>query len=126
MSAEPSMSKMKMRLFLEALECSSVVRVVFRSRFSGLVLPPKLQDNEIVTLDYGLNLPIQIADLAIDERGISATLSFNGAPHLTLVLWGAVLTIMTEDVCASWRTDDVPAGPAELPPAAGGRRLRAV
>ena len=44
-------------------------------------------------LEYGLNTPVLIPDLRTDDKGISATLSFNQAPCLTFVPWEAVFVI---------------------------------
>lgn len=43
-----------------------------------------------LTLEYGLNMPNPISDLALEEKGIRATLSFNRTPILTFVPWRSI------------------------------------
>jgi hypothetical protein len=44
-------------------------------------------------LSYGLDMPTPIPDLVVDERGISATLSFSRTPCETFVPWEAVVGV---------------------------------
>ncbi len=50
-----------------------------------------------LALDLGLNLPVPIADLVIDDRGWRATLSFNRRPCWCDVPWSAVFALSTTD-----------------------------
>lgn len=43
-----------------------------------------------VRLNIGLNTPVPIPDLCVDEEGISCTLSFNRVPHFVVMPWAAV------------------------------------
>jgi len=48
---------------------------------------------EITTFEYGLDLPVPIADLEITDAGIKATLSFSRVPCHTFVPWEAIVGI---------------------------------
>jgi hypothetical protein len=56
-------------------------------------VPAHLRNSPHVALEYGLNMPIPIRDLKIDEQGVAATLSFQRAPTYTFVPWAAVYAI---------------------------------
>lgn len=58
---------------------------------SGFKRQPQL------ALQIGLNLPVPIRDLQIDDEGISCTLSFNRSPHFCFVPWSAVFALVGED-----------------------------
>jgi|WetSurSiteA1Bulk_404760.scaffolds.fasta_scaffold71067_2 hypothetical protein len=47
----------------------------------------------ILVLHYPLHPVVPIHDLRIDEKGISATLSFDRSPHKTMIPWTAVLNM---------------------------------
>jgi hypothetical protein len=69
---------------------------VFVRPHPKLVIPSfaaRTNDDEVVRLDYGLNLPVPIDDIIIDQEGISATLSFNRVPYPTFVPWEAIVTM---------------------------------
>jgi hypothetical protein len=54
-------------------------------------------DGKTQTLVYGLDMAKPIEDLAVDETGIAATLSFGGLGwHKTFVPWEAVLGLRCE------------------------------
>lgn len=75
------------------------VKVLIDNVVSGLVLPAYFLDSIAegktagVVLDLGLNLPIPIRDLKIDDVGFTATLSFNQTAHATVVPWPSVSVI---------------------------------
>lgn len=45
-------------------------------------------------LNIGLNTPVPIDDLRVDEEGISCTLTFNRVPHFVIMPWHAVQGFM--------------------------------
>ena len=46
---------------------------------------------DMITLEWGLNMPQPIGDLTVDERGVSGTLTIGGAPEFVFVPWTAVI-----------------------------------
>jgi hypothetical protein len=48
-------------------------------------------------LNIGLNTPVPIPDLCVDEEGISGTLSFNRVPHFVIMPWSAVQGFMSSE-----------------------------
>jgi hypothetical protein len=66
-------------------------------RKKGVELPPHLQKDKRLILQYGYNMPMPIYDLVVDERGISATLSFQRVAHATFVPWSAVFGMTDGD-----------------------------
>lgn len=84
-----------------ALLARGRVRVVVLPKCAGVVLP--LGDHTHVILDYDLNFEIPIPDLEVDDRGISATLSFDRSPFKTFVPW--------ESVAAFWLEEERPTTP---------------
>lgn len=91
--------KLLVEVFTLSLAKSSVLKTVV-IQHPDLKLPPGLFKEEdpfsTVTLDYGLNMPIPIPDLKVDESGISATLSFDREPFVTFVPWEAVVGFASE------------------------------
>lgn len=80
------------------LERFRTVHVAIDSRDDkAVVLPRHLQRQEMVTLELGYDLPIQIPDLVVHEGGFRATLSFAGQGCFECtVLWSAVYGMYSE------------------------------
>lgn len=78
-------------------------------RRSGVAVPPWLAKKPQLVLQLGLNFPIPIRDLEIDEEGVRCTLSFNRAPFYCILPWSAVYALVGED-------GQVTVWPADLPP----------
>ncbi len=72
----------------------SEARVHLDTRKSDVVVPGHLRSAAHLCLDYSYNFTPPIYDLALDERGVSATLSFSRMPFLTFVPWDAVFCIV--------------------------------
>lgn len=63
-------------------------------RREGVIgVPSHLRKSSHVALEYGLNMPIPIRDLEINEQGVAGTLSFQRVPTYTFVPWAAVYAI---------------------------------
>lgn len=60
-------------------------------------VPSGFKKQPQLALQIGLNLPVPIRDLQIDDEGISCTLSFNRSPHFCFVPWSAVFALVGED-----------------------------
>jgi hypothetical protein len=59
-----------------------------------------------VVLQVGLDMPVPIPDLRVDEAGVFGTLSFKGVPFACFVPWGAVFALVGDDAKGMvWHTD---------------------
>jgi stringent starvation protein B len=94
-----------MLLFLQ----SSAVRVHIDPTVDGVVLPLQfIESGRPLRLDYSFDAPIPIGNLLVDDRGISATLSFNLLPHQTFVPWNAVFCLVAPEYGGIIWNEDVP------------------
>lgn len=66
-------------------------------RRSGVLVPARLRSQAQVVLQVGLDMPVPIPDLRVDEEGIFGTLSFKGIPFTCFVPWNAVFALVGED-----------------------------
>jgi stringent starvation protein B len=105
MAASPPLSKQEQ--LHKLLERGSVF-VHLDPRREGVVVPPWLTKKPQLVLQLGLNFPIPIRDLEIDEAGVRCTLSFNRAPFYCVLPWHAVYALVAED-------GQVTVWPSELP-----------
>ena len=55
-----------------------------------LMTPAWKAGQDVVDLEYGLDMPVPILDMVITEAGVTATLSFSREPFTTFVPWAAV------------------------------------
>lgn len=89
-------------------------------RRDGVALPDHLRQQPHLRLQYGYNMPMPIVDLTIDDRGISATLSFQRTPHATFIPWSAVFAMSDGDKRGMEWEDEIPpelrAGAEQAPP----------
>ena len=60
-------------------------------------VPGWLRGQPQVVLQIGLDLPIPIPDLRVDDGGIQGTLSFNRSPFTCHVPWPAVFAVVGEN-----------------------------
>lgn len=108
-------AEQKAHLLRELMSRGRLARVYLDPRRDGVVLPATLRGSPYVVLHYGLHLIVPIPDLVVDDRGISATLSFSRTPLATHVPWSAVFAIGEEaeegDVYL-WQVDAPPDLPA--------------
>jgi stringent starvation protein B len=66
-------------------------------RKSGVLVPARLRSQAQVVLQIGLDMPVPIPDLRVDEEGVFGTLSFKGVPFTCFVPWSAVFALVGED-----------------------------
>lgn len=66
-------------------------------RKNGVVVPEWLRKQPQLVLQIGLDMPIPIPDLRVDDAGVTGSLSFNRAPCLCVVPWDAVFAVVGED-----------------------------
>lgn len=118
------------RMIFERLQVDCV-QVIVHLGYPGLVVPdfvrkgPPTAEAQAVILDYGYGLPRPPA-VTLDDRGITATLSFNGVDHPTFVPWAAIIILRTVDdtFVAGFAVD--PTLPQEPPPEPPRRGLKSV
>jgi stringent starvation protein B len=77
-------------------------------RSPGVVVPAGFKKQPQLVLQIGLNMPVPIPDLRLDEEGMSCTLSFNRAPFFCVVPWGSVYAMVGDDGRGMVWPDDVP------------------
>lgn len=66
-------------------------------RAEGVRVPPWLADRAQLVLQVGLDMPVPIPDLRIDDAGVYATLSFSRHPYRCEVPWPAVFALVGDD-----------------------------
>ena len=98
----------KKEVALALLERSSVY-VHLDPRQSAVVVPPWFKKQPQLVLQVGLNMPMPIPDLHLDDERMSCTLSFNRAPFFCVVPWASVFAMVGEDGRGMVWPDDVPA-----------------
>lgn len=92
---------------LALLERSNV-DVYLDPRSEGVVVPPQYRKEPRLILKIGLNMPVPIPDLRLDDDSMSCTLSFNRARFYCVVPWMSVFAIVGEDGRGMVWPDDVP------------------
>src|SRR5579859_7507933 len=97
----------KKEVALALLERSSV-HVHLDPRGTGAVVPPWFKKQPQLVLQVGLNMPVPIADLRLDDDGMSCTLSFSRTPFFCVVPWSSVFAMMGDDNRGMVWPDDVP------------------
>lgn len=78
------------------------------ARRPGVDVPTSFSSEPHLVLQYGQDMPIPIPDLAVTERGVTATLSFARTPHKTFVPWEAVYVVARTDGRGILYHEDVP------------------
>ena len=77
-------------------------------RHADVVVPPWFKKQPQLVLQIGLNMPVPIPDLRLDDQGMSCTLSFNRSPFYCAVPWSSVFAMVGEDGRGMVWPDDVP------------------
>jgi len=98
----------KKEVALALLERSSV-HVHLDPRVASAIVPPWFKSQPQLVLQIGLNMPVPIPDLHLDDDGMSCTLSFNRSPFHCVVPWASVFAMVGEDGRGMVWPDDVPA-----------------
>jgi len=112
----------KKEVALALLERSSV-HVYLDPRSKEVIVPPWLAKQPRLVLQIGLNMPVPIPDLRLDDDAMSCTLSFNHSPFLCVVPWTSVFAMVGDDSRGMVWPDDVP---PELASEGAARPLEAV
>ena len=77
-------------------------------RQKGVVVPTQFRKQPQLVLQIGLEMPIPIPDLEIDDAGIGCTLSFNRAPFHCSIPWTAIFALVGDDGRGMVWPEDVP------------------
>ncbi len=92
---------------LALLERSSI-SVHLDPRPTAVIVPPGFKKQPQLVLQVGLNMPVPIPDLRLDDDGMSCTLSFSRTPFFCVVPWSSVFAMVGEDARGAVWPDDVP------------------
>ncbi len=63
----------------------------------GVMVPQWYRTEPQLVLQIGLDMPVPIPDLRVDEEGVYGTLSFNRSPFTCRVDWDAVFALAGDD-----------------------------
>jgi stringent starvation protein B len=97
----------KKEVALALLERSNV-DVYLDPRAKGVVVPPQFRKEPRLILKIGLNMPVPIPDLRLDDESMSCTLSFNRTKFFCVVPWMSVFAMVGDDGRGMVWPDDVP------------------
>ncbi len=110
------------RAVIDDLLGKGAVLVHLDARRSDVAVPERLRGESKLVLRLGHGLSPPIPDLLVDDRGISATLTFGGAPFRCVMPWAAIYAAVAdgEQRGMVW-PDDIPddlltGGPGEAAP----------
>jgi hypothetical protein len=103
----PTQPPPKKDVALALLERSSL-SVHLDPRPAAVVVPPWFKKQPQLVLQVGLNMPVPIPDLRLDDEGMSCTLSFSRTPFFCVVPWSSVFAMVGEDTRGMVWPDDVP------------------
>ena len=108
MSDGPRQLPAKKEVALHLLEEGPSLFIHLDPRRAGVVVPKWFTGQPQLVLQVGLNMPIPIPDLKVEEGGISCTLSFNRSPFWCRLPWSAIYALVGEDGLGMVWPDDVP------------------
>jgi len=91
-----------------ALLEQSTVFVHLDPRAQDVVVPAWFKKQPQLVLQIGLNMPVPIPDLQLDDDCVSCTLSFNRSPFFCRIPWKAVYALIGEDRRGMVWPNDVP------------------
>ena len=97
----------KKEVALALLEKSKVL-VHLDPRKDGVIVPGHFRKQPQLVLEIGLNMPVPIPDLRLDEAGMSCTLSFSRQPFYCVIPWSSVFAMVGENGRGMVWPDDVP------------------
>ena len=97
----------KKEVALALLERASVF-VHLDPRSDEVRVPKWFKKQPQLVLQIGLNMPVPIPDLSLEDDAISCTLSFSRSPFFCFVPWSAVYALVGEDGRGMVWPDDVP------------------
>lgn len=71
-------------------------------------VPPWFRKQPQLVLQFGLQLPVPIPDMRVDEEGVFGTLSFNRQPFLCHIPWSGVFALVGDDGMGMVWEEDLP------------------
>ena len=80
-----------------ALLLKGTVFVHLDPRSDAVAVPPWLKRQPQLVLQVGLDMPVPIPDLRVDDSGVLGTLSFNRTSFTCVVPWDAVFAVVGDD-----------------------------
>jgi stringent starvation protein B len=92
---DPSQARDKRAAVEELLERGPVL-IHLDARRDDVLIPPRLKGDARLVLRFGYRLQPAIIDLAVDDSGISGTLTFGGMPFYCKLPWPAVYAAIVE------------------------------
>lgn len=78
-------------------------------RIAGMIVPQWLRNQPQLVLQIGLDMPIPIPDLRVDDDGVYGTLSFQRSPFTCKVPWNGIFALVGEDGRGMVWPEDLPA-----------------
>jgi stringent starvation protein B len=97
----------KKEVALALLERSRV-HVHLDPRKDGVIVPVHFRKQAQLVLEIGLNMPVPIPDLRVDDGAMTCTLSFSRQPFYCVVPWPAVFAMVGDDGRGMVWPEDVP------------------
>lgn len=97
----------KKEVALALLERSSVY-IHLDPRQPTVMVPAAYKKQPQLVLQVGMNMPVPIPDLRVDESGVSCTLSFNRTPFFCVIPWASVFAMIGDDGRGMVWPEDVP------------------
>ena len=91
-----------------ALLESSTVLIHLDPRIEDVRVPAWFKKQPQLVLEVGLNMPVPIPDLSVDDDAVSCTLSFSRSPFFCFIPWSAVYALVGSDGRSMVWPDDVP------------------
>lgn len=77
-------------------------------RMADVSVPDFLRGQPQLVLQIGLDLPVPITDLRVDDAGVFGTLFFTRSPHTCVVPWNAVFALVGDDGKGMVWPEDMP------------------
>lgn len=105
--ASPPRLPPKKDVALALLE-QSAIYVHLDPRDDAVRVPAWFKRQPQLVLQIGLNMPLPIPDLRVEDDGISCTLSFSRTPHFCWIPWGSVFALVGDNGRGMVWPDDVP------------------
>jgi hypothetical protein len=95
MGGPPQRAPVKKDVVLELLETTGVF-LHLDPRREGVVVPPHFKKQPELVLQVGLNMPVPIRDLQVDDDGVHCTLSFNRSPFWCSMPWPSIFAVRSD------------------------------
>jgi hypothetical protein len=126
-----SLANLKRLVVSRLLQDEDFILLVVRPGVAGVELPgPLMEARQPIGIHIGYRMTIPVPDLELDDRGVSATLSFDRAPFRCFLPWDAVEQIVVDEERLIWLgplPEHPPVEDREEPEhPSSGRRLRLV